>query len=80
MSVVFASQGLQDSWTSNRPVVYTLAHEHSSERARPAWGPYHSGTGFDRSTLPKRLRAAAPTRPRIGRVPLLWPATLLWWG
>jgi hypothetical protein len=22
--------------TSNRPLVYTLAHEHSSERARPA--------------------------------------------
>ena len=64
---------LAKSSTSNRPVVYTLAHEHSSECARPARGPYHSGTGIDRSTLPKRLRASAPTRSRIGRVPL--PAT-----
>ena len=31
------SIGVLGCWsTSSRPVVYTLAHEHSSERARPA--------------------------------------------
>ena len=49
--MAFGPQGLQDSSTSNRAVVYTLAREHSSECARPARGPYHSGTGIDRSTL-----------------------------